>query len=334
MAGPAFPPEILGIGELVIALILSFVIGRLAYEVFLRVAKAFTSRTHTTLDDRLIEACEQPLEIGSVVLFTYLFSAYLSQLTGVGGLIARYSLAFIFIVGALLVSNVIGAFLRWYYDEGMKHHSRGIDVSLLPLIRKISKVAILFIGITAALGVVGFDITGILAVTSVVALILGLASQETLGNFFAGLALQLDRQVRYGDYFRFAAGDAMRLEKIGIRSSQFTDLDGKEVVLSNSEFAKQRIAIVGVKGKPAKVAAAVELPLSAKPEAALSHLLSAFRRDRPEWLAGSKATVTVEKIMQDTYAATFILMVADYSKAPDARAYVNKTMLDYLQRRR
>lgn len=329
------PTEVFAFGELVIALAASFILGRLAYEVFFRVAKAFTSRTKSTLDDRLIAACEQPLEIGSVVLFTYVFSTRLSRITAVGGLIAQYSLAFIFIVGALLLSNVLGAFLRWYYEEGVKKRSRAIDVSLLPLIRKLSKVVILFVGLTAALGAVGLDVTALLAITSIAALVVGLASQETLGNFFAGLALQLDRQVRYGDYFRFTTGEVVRLEKVGIRSSQFTDLDGKEVVLSNSEFARQRIAIVGARGKQVKIAAAVELPLSENPEKVSSFLVSSLKKDGPDWLADhAGVAVSVDKIMEKTVSASFLLTVTDYSKAPEAKAYVNKTLLEYLQRKK
>ncbi|MFH1199870.1 MAG: mechanosensitive ion channel family protein [Candidatus Micrarchaeota archaeon] len=328
------PYQLFAVFELLLAVAVSFVIGRIAYEVFFRIAKAFTRRTHTTLDDRLIEACEQPLEIGSIVLFTYILTSYLTSLTGVGALISRYSLAFIFVVGALLLSNIVGAFLRWYYDEGIKHHSRSVDVSLLPLIRKISKVVILFVGITAALGTIGLDITGVFAVTSVVALVVGLASQETLANFFAGLALQLDRQVRYGDYFRFASGDVVRLERIGVRSSQFSDLDGKEVVLSNSEFAKQRVVIVGEKGKPAVIAASVELPHPIKPGEALEFLKSRLKKEKPDWLAAPGVSVSVDRIMEKTYSASFLLTVTDLVHAPGARAFANSEMLDLVRKRR
>ncbi len=330
----ALPYELSAAGELVAALVASYILGRIAYEIFFRIAKAFTTRTKNTLDDRLIESCEQPLEIGSVVFFTFVFSSFLSRLAGVGLLISRYSLAFIFLLGAFLLSNLVGAFLQWYYEEGARRHSRAIDVSLIPLIRKVSKVAILFVGFTFALGIVGLDVTGILAVTSVAALIVGLASQETLGNFFAGLALQLDRQVRYGDYFRFFTGEVMRLEKIGVRSSQFTDLDGNEVVLANSEFARQRIAIVGRKGRQTKVAVPVALPLSVKPEDALAALHAALEKDRPTWLGEGETSVSVDKIADVTYAASFLLPASDFFVAAQAKEYVNKTVLAYLQRKR
>ncbi|MFH1106515.1 MAG: mechanosensitive ion channel family protein [Candidatus Micrarchaeota archaeon] len=328
------PYQAFSVLELMLAIGASFFLGRIAYEIFFRVAKAFTSRTRVTLDDRLVAACEQPLEIGSVVLFTYVLSGYMSRITGVGDLIARYSLALGILLAAFLASSLVGAFLRWYYDEGVKRHSRALDVSLLPFVRKVSKVVILFIGITLALGTVGLDLTGIFAVTSIAALILGLASQETLANFFAGMALQLDRQVRYGDYFRFVGGDVVRLGKIGIRSSQFTDLDGNDVVLSNSEFARQRVTIMGEKGKPAKIGAGADIPLAEKPDDLQEFVKDKLKKDAPEWLADPQVSVSVDKIREKTAEVSVVLTVTDLSRAPEARAYVNRAVWEYLHRRR
>lgn len=46
------------------------------------------------------------------------------------------------------------------------------------------------------------DLAGLVASTAVLTVVIGLALQETLGNLFAGLSLQLDRPFEVGDFIR------------------------------------------------------------------------------------------------------------------------------------
>jgi len=45
-----------------------------------------------------------------------------------------------------------------------------------------------------------FDLTGVLATSAVISVVIGLALQDTLGNLFAGLSLQLDLPFATGDW--------------------------------------------------------------------------------------------------------------------------------------
>jgi small-conductance mechanosensitive channel len=70
------------------------------------------------------------------------------------------------------------------------------------VVRVLTLVAALLI----ALGVVGVNPAALVGVASVTAVILGLAAQQTLGNFFAGMVLISARPFRVGDRVRLQGG--------------------------------------------------------------------------------------------------------------------------------
>jgi small conductance mechanosensitive channel len=68
------------------------------------------------------------------------------------------------------------------------------------------RVLTLVVALLIALGVVGIDPAALVGVASVTAVILGLAAQQTLGNFFAGTVLISARPFRVGERVRLQGG--------------------------------------------------------------------------------------------------------------------------------
>lgn len=92
-----------------------------------------------------------------------------------------------------------------------------------------------------ALGVVFKQNLGSLLVGStVLSVILGLALQETLGNFFAGLALGISKPYSLGDHIQIG-GLSGKVEKIDWRSTALWTSTGDYTVLPNSVLAKENI---------------------------------------------------------------------------------------------
>lgn len=86
----------------------------------------------------------------------------------------------------------------------------------------------------------GFDITHVIATSAVISLVLGLALQDTLGNIFAGLALNLSRPYGKGDWVR--VGDVEgQVRNVNWRSVSVLSSDGFEVILPNNVVSKAQI---------------------------------------------------------------------------------------------
>jgi len=82
------------------------------------------------------------------------------------------------------------------------------------------------------------DLGGLLATSAVLSVVIGLALQETLGNLFAGLSLQLERPYQVGDFIRI--GDYTgRVMQIGWRATRIITMRRESITLPNSKVAKE-----------------------------------------------------------------------------------------------
>lgn len=249
-----------------------YILGLLAFSIFsgkilapvlLWILGKTVAKTKTSLDDRTLKEIKGPLESSFFIFIIYAAVHYFPIFKSYIAIAERYIAAVIIALAAYLALKIAKAIFRWYYEEGHKNSKIKVELSLLPLLYKGTQLAVIFIGLMLFLNEFGFNITAILAITSVVGIVVGLASQETLANVFAGLAMQLDRQHHYGDYLRLPSGEVTRLRKVGMRSTRLYDLWGNVIVSSNSEFAKTRVAKVGKANEKADLSVSFEAPISA-----------------------------------------------------------------------
>ncbi|MCX8158116.1 MAG: mechanosensitive ion channel family protein [Candidatus Diapherotrites archaeon] len=238
---------------LVLLIIISFLLGKILGPFVVWLLGKLVIKTKSTLDDRVLDAIRSPLESFFFLFLIYLGVHFFAMFESYVTFTERYTIAALTLLITYLAYKVVKALFDWYYEEGIKESQIKVDLSLLPLLQKITRVLVVLFGSALFLAELGVDVTAILAVTSVITLILGLASQETLANFFAGIAMQLDRQINYGDYVRLPSGDVARLRKIGLRSTKLIDAYDTTIIMSNSDFAKTRFQLLS-KGKSSGLA--------------------------------------------------------------------------------
>lgn len=102
-------------------------------------------------------------------------------------------------------------------------------------------VAVIYLGV--ALSVMGFvfgmPIASLVTTSGVVALIMGLALQNTLGDVFSGIALTLGKAYAIGDWVQLSDGTAGRVTETNWRSTNLLTGANNIVVLPNSMLARQ-----------------------------------------------------------------------------------------------
>lgn len=102
-------------------------------------------------------------------------------------------------------------------------------------------VAVVYLGV--ALSVMGFvfglPIASLVTTSGVVAVILGLALQNTLGDVFSGIALTLGKAYAIGDCVQLSDGTAGRVTETNWRSTNLLTGANNIVVLPNSMLARQ-----------------------------------------------------------------------------------------------
>jgi len=308
----------------------AYAMGRILSPVLRMILKRITSKTKSTLDDRILEEVEGPLESFFLLIIMYFGIKYVKNFQYLAPIADRYVLFALIVVLTFLAVKVVKAISHWYYEEGHQKSHIKIDLSLMPLLQKIAQIAIGLVGGMMALNEAGFDITGLLAVTSIAGLIIGLASQETLGNLFAGLALQVDRPYVYGDYLRLPSGEAVKLRRIGMRSTFLYDLAGNPVIISNSEFAKLRVVKIGKTNEKGDIAIPFEAPIGLKVDDLEKHLAGRIQDGKIEGIAEmEKIKASVSKVKAPGwYEGSINIRLKDLSYSPQVAEFVNGIILE------
>lgn len=82
------------------------------------------------------------------------------------------------------------------------------------------------------------DITGVFTTAGVLSIVIGLALQDTLGNVFAGLALQTERPFKVGDWISFGLFEGV-VTDVSWRSTQFMTRTDDLVTIPNTTLSKE-----------------------------------------------------------------------------------------------
>ncbi len=120
---------------------------------------------------------------------------------------------------------------------------RSQQLKTTDLVRVMSKVVIYIAALLIWLYYgLGFNVTNLLATSAVLTIVIGLALQSTLGNLFSGLALELDRPVRVGDYLRRSPVEGT-IEGLTWRSIFLRASNGSIIVVPNSGLSANQVEV-------------------------------------------------------------------------------------------
>jgi small-conductance mechanosensitive channel len=142
------------------------------------------------------------------------------------------------------------------------------------VLRRTITVSILVVGFFSALLVipeVRAVAGGLLASSAVLGVIIGFASQRTLGNFVAGLLIALSQPIRLGDRVTYAGEDGV-VEEIGLTYTFIRTQDKARIVVPNEKLASDTIRNSTIRSRETFAEITVPVPLSADLGAAVDAL--------------------------------------------------------------
>jgi small-conductance mechanosensitive channel len=173
------------------------------------------------------------------------------------------------------------------------------------VLRRTITVTILVVGLFSALLVipqVRAIAGGLLASSAVLGVIIGFASQRTLGNFVAGILIALSQPVRLGDRVVYDGVEGV-IEEIGLTYTFIRTNDNSRLVVPNEKLASDAIRNASIRSRETFGAITVQLPLAADVGAAVEGLRGEFAdldRAVVELSAlGTEATVTIRAPARD-----------------------------------
>jgi small-conductance mechanosensitive channel len=146
----------------------------------------------------------------------------------------------------------------------------------------------------------------LLASSAVLGVIIGLAAQQTLGNFIAGLLIATTQPVRIGDRVSYA-GESGVVEEIGLTYTFIRTVDQRRLVVPNSKLASDSIINSSIRSRETFAEVSVPVPLTADLEGAVGALREdvSGERDADVYVSSldGTATVTLRAAAGDELAA-------------------------------
>src|SRR5438045_4706920 len=142
------------------------------------------------------------------------------------------------------------------------------------VLRRSVSAAILFVGFFSALLVipeVRAVAGGLLASSAVLGVIIGFASQRTLGNFVAGLLIAIAQPVRLGDRVDYG-GEVGVVEEIGLSYTFIRTEDEARLVVPNEKLASDTIRNSSIRSRRTFAEITMQVPLTADLGAAVDAL--------------------------------------------------------------
>jgi small-conductance mechanosensitive channel len=174
------------------------------------------------------------------------------------------------------------------------------------IVRRSITAGVIFVGLLSALLVipqVRAVAGGLLASSAVIGIVVGFASQRTLGNFVAGLLIAFTQPVRLGDDVVIEETEGI-VEEIGLIYTFVRTQNGDRLVIPNEKLASDTIRNSTIRSREKVAEITVQVPLGRDVGAVVDQLRT-LRKDADVYvgdLAGN-ATVVVRAPADDERAA-------------------------------
>jgi small conductance mechanosensitive channel len=170
-------------------------------------------------------------------------------------------------------------------------------VTRYAVLRRALVSGIVFVGVMSALLVipeVRAIAGGVLASSAVIGLVIGFASQRTIGNVVAGVSIAITQPLRIGDDVE-VQGVRGVVEEIGLTYTWLRTRSGDRLVVPNEKLASDTILNSTIRGREARAEVTAEVPLGP----GLGELLESLQADGDEayvsGLSVDHATILVRR---------------------------------------
>lgn len=216
-------------------------LGWLARRVILSYVLPLARRTSTDMDEYVLRSTANPLAL--TLAFLGIVGGARALTTDPAWLLAldRLVPTGILVIWGVAVARITAlALLRSAQRLPGQTKARGAL-----LLGRFMKVLVAIVILFTILSVWGVSITPLLASAGIAGIALALAAQDTLANFFAGIAVYGDGLYEVGDYVVLDQGTEQEIRgevrDIGLRSTRILTRDDVLIIVPNSVIANGRV---------------------------------------------------------------------------------------------
>ena len=187
------------------------------------------------------------------------------------GAIGTFAVSRLLPVVILAVIGILAIRILMKLVNGALEKSK-LEKAAHSLIKSLVQVVLyLLLGLMIA-AKLGIDVTGIIALASVLTLAISLAVQDVLANVFGGLTLLYTQPFHSGDYVEIG-GQGGTVKEIGLPYTKLTTPDNKEISIPNKSVVSAEIVNYTTTGKRR-----VDFTVTASYDAPIPTVLNSLRQ--------------------------------------------------------
>lgn len=228
-------------GSLVIVL---FVVLR---NLFARTVIAYLSRltkkTKTDIDDQILNAIKEPLKFIPIILGIFFLTQWFNlppDIINVLMNLTKSLVAFVLFWAAYKVLTPFAAILEKGLEQLTSESETLYAEEFTGLIIRGIKISTICVGGIIILSQWGVNVMPLLGGLGILGMAAGLASQDTIKNWFGGVKILLDGQFKRGDWVKTPDIEGTVME-IGIATTRVREFDKAVTSIPNSDLAGSTI---------------------------------------------------------------------------------------------
>ncbi|MBU1537293.1 mechanosensitive ion channel, partial [Myxococcota bacterium] len=168
---------------------------------------------------------------------------------------------------AVVLSVAVGVF-----DLFLGHYRR---VNVPVIIKDITILVVYVVVVVIVVGQQGVDVTSIVTTSAVLTAVIGFALQDLLSSIISGLAIEIERPFKVGDWVKFDTQEGKVLE-INWRSTKIETLHLDTVIIPNNVVTRSPIVNFSVPTTTHRQKVVVGLPYGVPPNRAKASLMRAL----------------------------------------------------------
>ena len=224
------------------ALLLCFILLRLAKRIATNRLAALASSTETQWDDIIIGAIKQTRTVFLLMVSVFLGSMFVQLPERVHSIIQVTFIIFLLTqLGIWLTVTTISMVEHYSKQTLAKNPAAATTMNAVGFI---SRIVIWSVIALVALDSLGINVTTVVAGLGIGGVAVALAVQNILGDLFASLSIILDKPFVIGD-FLIIDEHLGGVEYIGLKTTRIRSLSGEQLIFSNSDLLKSRIRNYG-----------------------------------------------------------------------------------------
>ena len=268
-----WPPIVAALGGLLV--------GILVRQTLLRWIEKLAAKSAWKYDDVLVDALRNPVVVWFALLGLRLAARLMRLDAGVEAVLATI----ILVIGILSVSWAVARFVGGSLRAG----AAAGHLPAASLFASISRLGVMTIGVLVVLQTMGIHVGPVIGALGIGGLAVGLALQDTLSNFFAGIRIIMARKIRPGDYVRLESGQEGFIEDINWGLTTVRETSNNLIIVPNAKLASALVANYSLPTSPqnfvVKMGVAYGSDLARVERVALEVATETLRSGLPEAIA-------------------------------------------------